>query len=163
MFELIMANERNISVIGLYPSHELAVKAMRTSFLNESPFSERALDELIAEGSNDNGDFGWGENSAWSTGNDNLDWLIVDLSTLMDVVDATFVSHWNVGIEVSSPCKANTTTHEITSIGENDFPGDDSELGTLDFEEIIIDGIHYPACQKEAIDAHNSQGTQYFY
>lgn len=74
------------------------------------------------------------------------------------IKDATFISVWDGGIVVSSPCRVNTATGEIFNIGSNDYPGDDGELKILDREYVSIDGIDYPVARRgEAVEDEEFQ------
>ena len=72
------------------------------------------------------------------------------------VKDATFISIWDDGICVASPCKVDTETREIFDIGENDYDGDDGELDILQSEWVRIDDEEYLASPAEDLELNES-------
>lgn len=75
------------------------------------------------------------------------------------IKDATFISIWDDGICVSSPCKVNTETFEVFDIGENDYLGDDGELDILQSEWVRVDEEEYLACPYEDLELNKSSYT----
>jgi hypothetical protein len=65
---------------------------------------------------------------------------------------ATYVSVWNGGLEITSPCKIDLKTKEVTDVGQVDT--ESMDLETLDREFIrLIDGTE--------IDTFNYDGFEY--
>lgn len=61
-----------------------------------------------------------------------------------NIITALFVSEWDGGTQITTPCKVNLDTKEVFEVeladcGEN--------VGTLDREFIVIDDWDYPVFQ----------------
>lgn len=52
------------------------------------------------------------------------------------IVEAIYVSSWDFGSKITSPCKFNTETKEVTDIESVDV--DDRELFNLDEEYVLL-------------------------
>lgn len=139
-FQLVCCVEREMSIVGIYPSMEEAKKAMlldMTEALNCSPEDIPDCEEL-----------GIGETSAWANNvglsHANYDWNIFALTCDgecreyvpgdEDVINATYRSYWRSGAHFDAPCKVNVRTHKVFDIGSAGCAADDDDC----FEEDVI-------------------------
>lgn len=74
------------------------------------------------------------------------------------VINATFVSIWDGGTEIASPCKVNTLTMEVFDLEKVDPVCD---VNVLDGEYVKIGEELFGACNKE--DADTCSGYWYWY
>lgn len=58
------------------------------------------------------------------------------------IKDAVFVSVWDGGVEIDTPCRVNMETREVFDIQQSRYEGD-----CLEKEYIEIDGVEYPVFQ----------------
>ena len=109
--------------------------------------------EMLADEFSDEQDCNVPENSTW-------EYVVQDYLTKVknSVVNATFISVWDGGTEIASPCKVNTETKEIFDIEKVDTVCD---VNVLDGEYIKIGENLYGACRKE--DADSTPGYWYWY
>lgn len=59
-----------------------------------------------------------------------------------EICEASFVSVWDGGTIVETPCKVNMTTHEVFEIVSSESSAD--QVNVLDREFIVVDGNEYP-------------------
>ncbi|MCM1333425.1 MAG: hypothetical protein NC084_06390 [Bacteroides sp.] len=79
------------------------------------------------------------------TGKPMYDCAFQYMKELMMAVDATFVSVWDDGIEITSDCQVNMETKEVFNIKRQDVDG----LDDLIEETVVISGKSYPVAQKD--------------
>ena len=93
------------------------------------------------------------ENSTW-------DYVVQEYLSRVkgSVINATFVSIWDGGTEIASPCKVNTLTMEIFDVEKVDPVCD---VNVLDGEYVKIGEELFGACSKE--DADTCPGYWYWY
>lgn len=72
-------------------------------------------------------------------------------------ISATFISIWDDGFVVETPCKVNPETKEVYDIEETDVSG----LEILHEEEICINGKTYPVCPAENLEVDDAETYWY--
>lgn len=70
---------------------------------------------------------------------------------MANVIDAIYVSVWDGGLKLISPCKVNLNTRKITRIKKNY----DVDVDVLDEEYIEVNGVKYRAGRKDELDLEN--------
>ena len=61
-----------------------------------------------------------------------------------NIITALFVSEWDGGTQITTPCKVNLDTKEVFEVELADCG---ESVGTLDREFIVIDDWEYPVFQ----------------
>ena len=75
------------------------------------------------------------------------------------IVKAAFISVWDGGTQIISPCEVDTETKEIINIERVEVA---NNVNVLDGEYVQIDGELFGACSKEDADSV-SPGYWYWY
>lgn len=139
-YQVVCCIEREMFIVGIYPSMEEAKKAMLLDMAH-------AL-ECSTEDIPDCEELSIGETSAWANNfglsNANYDWNIFALTCDgecreyvpgdEDVINATYRSYWSSGAHFDAPCKVNIKTHNVFDIGSAGHAADDDSC----FEEDVI-------------------------
>lgn len=139
-YQVVCCIEREIFIVGIYPSMKEAKKAMLLDMAH-------AL-ECSTEDIPDCEELSIGETSAWANNvglsHANYDWNIFALTCDgecreyvpgdEDVINATYRSYWSSGAHFDAPCKVNVRTHKVFDIGSAGHAADDDSC----FEEDVI-------------------------
>lgn len=146
-YELLAAEEEDLSVVGIYDTHEAAIAAMREAFAKVVGCSVEELEEWLDE----TDDAGIDEESARaldSVTEDgyNHDWQIIPLACDGDcrvateedfsIVSGIFNTHCDSGAVFSSRCRVNTLTKEVSHV---ESAGTMSEDDSTTDESVIYD------------------------
>lgn len=150
-YQVVCCIEREMHIVGIYPSMEEAKKAMLLDMaeaLNCSPEDIKAANAGEEDATPDCEELGIGETSAWANNvglsHANYDWNIFALTCDgecreyvpgdEDVINATYRSYWSSGAHFDAPCKVNVRTHKVFDIGSAGHAADDDSC----FEEDVI-------------------------
>lgn len=139
-YQVVCCIEREMFIVGIYPSMKEAKKAMLLDMAH-------AL-ECSTEDIPDCEELSIGETSAWANNvglsHANYDWNIFALTCDgecreyvpgdEDVINATYRSYWSSGAHFDAPCKVNVRTHKVFDIGSAGHAADDDSC----FEEDVI-------------------------
>ena len=68
----------------------------------------------------------------------------------MASINAIYVSVWDGGLKLESPCKINTNTRRITGIKKFH----DVDVEVLDEEYVEVNGVKYRAGRKEELESN---------
>lgn len=76
-------------------------------------------------------------------------WGLINSNNAEHIVEAAFVSVWDGGYEVATPCRVNTRTREVFDIGVSE--GTAEMVNELEEEFIRFeDGMEYPVEERES-------------
>lgn len=149
-YQVVCCVEREMFIIGIFPSMEEAKNAVLNDMANVLECS--VADIKAADGGEDVDipceELGIGESSAWANNvglsHANYDWKIFQLTcdgecqeTVPgdeDVINTTYRTYWSSGAYFDAPCKVNTKTHEVFDIGTAGCASDDDDC----YEEDVV-------------------------
>lgn len=149
-YQVVCCVEREMSIIGIFPSMEEAKNAVLNDMANVLECSVAAI--KAADGGEDVDipceELGIGESSAWANNvglsHANYDWKIFQLTcdgecqeTVpgdKDVINTTYRTYWSSGAYFDAPCKVNTKTHEVFDISTTGCASDDDDC----YEEDVV-------------------------
>lgn len=146
-YELLAAEEEDLSVVGIYDTREEAITAMREKFTEVVGCPVDELDDWLDE----TDDAGIDEESARALDSvtedgHNHDWQIVPLACDGDchaategdfsIVSGIFNSHCDSGAIFSSRCRVNTLTKEVSHVESAGSLSDDDAVND---ESVIYD------------------------